>query len=169
MGLAKIYSRRWNLNFLTNQLVILQLSTSAKSTQLRVHCQKGDGYVTNIMSCFRTPTEVDDPQTRQINYWESYIFEYPEAILIQNKTNHSFDNLNNWRYHPISHANGWHTCWWSNHQFSILILPQYHWDKRIQFNSPSPQDACWTKTEVLQESCQLYDGKQQELSRKCIS
>ncbi|KAL7471616.1 hypothetical protein ACHAXS_011951, partial [Conticribra weissflogii] len=72
---------------------IATLNLQVDETQLRVHCQKDDGYVTKIMSCFGTPSEVEDHQTRRVVNGETFIFKYPEAISIHNKTKHAVDDV----------------------------------------------------------------------------
>ncbi len=93
------------------------LNLQDDETQVRMHFQNDNWYVTKIMSCLWTPNEVEDHQTRQV----VNLFEFPEAILIQNKTKHALDGVNNWCHDSISFAFGWQTCWWSNHQFTFFL------------------------------------------------
>ncbi|KAL7460233.1 hypothetical protein ACHAXS_000696, partial [Conticribra weissflogii] len=58
------------------------------------------------MSCFGTPTEVEDHQTRQLVDGETYIFKYPEK---------HFDPQQD------QACNGWQTHWWPNCQFTYFI------------------------------------------------
>ncbi|KAL7465961.1 hypothetical protein ACHAXS_006266 [Conticribra weissflogii] len=87
--------------------IIAMKDRGVDEAQVRVHCQKDDGYVTKIMSCFGMPSEVDNHQTRQVVDGETYIFKYPEAVLIHNKTKHALDDMNKRCHDSVSLADRW--------------------------------------------------------------
>ncbi len=53
------------------------------------------------------PTEVDNHQTRQVVDGDTYIFKYPEAVLVHIKTKHALDDVNNWCHDSVSLADRW--------------------------------------------------------------